>query len=51
MSFLIVFRVIWTGKAADKGHKWAAGNHAYTYIRDRGKNTCVMSTRVRTASG
>jgi len=33
-SFLIVFGVIWTGKAADKGHKWAAGNRAYTRIRD-----------------
>jgi hypothetical protein len=35
MSFLIVFGVIWTGKATDKGHKWAAGNRAYTRIRDR----------------
>jgi hypothetical protein len=34
LSFLIVFGVIWTGKAADKGHKWAAGNRAYTRIRD-----------------
>jgi len=33
-SFFIVFGVIWTGKAADKGHKWAAGNRAYTRIRD-----------------
>lgn len=33
-SFVIVFGVIWTGKAADKGHKWAAGNRAYTRIRD-----------------
>ena len=33
-SFLIVFGVIWTGNAADKGHKWAAGNRAYTRIRD-----------------
>ncbi|KAN0111367.1 hypothetical protein V8E52_008642 [Russula decolorans] len=33
-SFLIVFGVIWTGKAADKGKKWAAGNRAYTRIRD-----------------
>ena len=38
MSFLIAFGVIWTGKAADKGHKWAACNRAYTRIRDRGKN-------------
>jgi hypothetical protein len=37
-SFLIVFGVIWTGKAADKGQKWAAGNRAYTRIRDRGDN-------------
>ena len=35
-SSLIVFGVIWTGKAADKGKKWAAGNRAYTRIRDRG---------------
>lgn len=34
-SFIIVFGVIWTGKAADKGHKWAAGNRAYTRIADR----------------
>lgn len=33
-GFFIVFGVIWTGKAADKGHKWAAGNRAYTRIRD-----------------
>ncbi len=33
-NFLIVFGVIWTGKAADKGHRWAAGNRAYTRIRD-----------------
>jgi len=33
-SFLIVFGVIWTGKAADKGHRWAAGNRAYAPIRD-----------------
>ena len=37
-SFLIVFGVIWTGKAADKGHKWAAGNRAYTRITDRDNN-------------
>lgn len=34
-SYVIVFGVIWTGKAADKGRKWAAGNRAYTRIRDR----------------
>jgi hypothetical protein len=34
-SFITVFGVIWTGKAADKGHKWAAGNRAYTRISDR----------------
>jgi hypothetical protein len=34
LNFLIVFGVIWTGKAADKGKKWAAGNRAYTRIRD-----------------
>ena len=34
LSFLVVFGVIWTGKAADKGHRWAAGNRAYTRIRD-----------------
>ncbi len=34
-SIFIVFGVIWTGKAADKGHRWAAGNRAYTRIRDR----------------
>ena len=34
-NFIIVFGVIWTGKAADKGHKWAAGNRAYTRIADR----------------
>jgi len=33
-SFIIVFGVIWTGKAADKGHKWAAGNRPYTRIAD-----------------
>ncbi|KAI0305769.1 hypothetical protein B0F90DRAFT_1808927 [Multifurca ochricompacta] len=33
-SFLIVFGVIWTGKAADQGHKWAAGNRAYTRIAE-----------------
>jgi hypothetical protein len=34
-SYVIVFGVIWTGKAADKGRKWAAGNRAYTRIGDR----------------
>ena len=33
-SFLIVFGVIWAGNAADKGHRWAAGNRAYTRIQD-----------------
>jgi len=33
-SFLIVFGVIWTGKAADKGKKWAAGNRPYRPIPD-----------------
>jgi hypothetical protein len=33
-SVFIVFGVIWTGKAADKGKKWAAGNRAYTRIPD-----------------
>ena len=47
MSFLIVFGVIWTGKAAkatDKGHKWAAGNCAYTRIRDR--QECVNAKAI-----
>lgn len=34
-SFITVFGVIWTGNAADKGHRWAAGNRAYTRISDR----------------
>ncbi|KAI0253995.1 hypothetical protein BJV78DRAFT_1274238 [Lactifluus subvellereus] len=33
-SFLIVFGVIWAGNAADKGHRWAAGNRPYTRIAD-----------------
>jgi len=33
-SFLIVFGVIWAGNAAEQGHRWAAGNRAYTRIGD-----------------
>ncbi|KAI0266805.1 hypothetical protein BC834DRAFT_823389 [Gloeopeniophorella convolvens] len=33
-SFVVAFGVVWTGVAADKGHKWAAGNRAYTRIED-----------------
>ncbi|KAI0062895.1 hypothetical protein BV25DRAFT_1803088 [Artomyces pyxidatus] len=34
-SVFVMFGVIWTGIAADKGHKWAAGNRAYRRIEDR----------------
>ncbi|KAA1475206.1 hypothetical protein DENSPDRAFT_841948 [Dentipellis sp. KUC8613] len=34
-SYAIVGGVIYTGVAADKGHRWAAGNRAYRIIEDR----------------
>jgi len=29
LSIMISFSVLWTGVAADAGHRWAAGNRAY----------------------
>lgn len=34
VGFLVGAGVIVTGIAADRGHKWAAGNRAYQPIRD-----------------